>query len=139
MLLKNEHQENYANVHVNRNSFSFSETTDDSDKVGKTSSEQSRKSRAQPVKNTVKTVGKYKLTVVFLIITVFFVVCYVPKVILLILEGLNSNFPNNLSNRAMSLVKWFGELYILNNIINPFIYAFLDTKFQTECKNFFKF
>ncbi|XP_063436535.1 taste receptor type 2 member 109-like [Mytilus trossulus] len=40
----------------------------------------------------------HKLTTIFMVITIFFILCYVPKVILLVMEGLDDGFWENMSN-----------------------------------------
>ncbi|XP_061164359.1 cholecystokinin receptor type A-like [Saccostrea echinata] len=80
----------------------------------------------------------HKFTLMFMLITVIFFVCYIPKVILLLLEARNPKFWEELSDSARAGVVFVYRMYIINNITNPFIYAFLDNKFATEIKKLIK-
>ncbi|XP_052061637.1 cholecystokinin receptor-like [Mytilus californianus] len=78
----------------------------------------------------------FKLTTMFLVITLVFLFSYTPIVVLLITEGVSENLWDNLSTSQRSGVMFAHDLYIINNIVNPFIYAFMDTKFRSETMNF---
>ncbi|XP_071140152.1 orexin receptor type 2-like [Mytilus edulis] len=88
-------------------------------------------------KDSKKTNITHKLTTMFMVITMFFILCYVPKVILLVMEGLYDGFWENMSDNLRHVLTLVNEIYIINNIINPFIYAFMDSRFQNESKNLF--
>ncbi|XP_061163767.1 probable G-protein coupled receptor No18 [Saccostrea echinata] len=80
----------------------------------------------------------YKFTLMFMLITVIFLICYIPKVIIMLLEARNPKFWEEFSDSARAGVLFVYRMYIINNITNPFIYAFLDNMFAKEIKNFFK-
>jgi len=80
----------------------------------------------------------HKLTIMFMLITFVFLICFIPKVILLLNEGLNPNFWENFSDSELSAVLFIYRLYILNNVVNPYIYAFMDLEFRQEVKSVFR-
>ncbi|XP_062615021.1 probable G-protein coupled receptor No18 [Saccostrea cucullata] len=81
----------------------------------------------------------YKFTLMFMLITVIFLICYIPKVIIMLLEARNPKFWEEFSDSARAGVLFVYRMYIINNITNPFIYAFLDNMFAKQIKHFFRF
>lgn len=77
-----------------------------------------------------------KITMMFLVITIMFLMSYVPKVILLIIEGISPYFWEQLSNTQRPGIIFLYHLFIFNNIVNPFVYAFMDLKFRNNSKLF---
>lgn len=71
-----------------------------------------------------------KLTVMFFIITTVFVLCFIPKVAIMGLEGIDEDFWENLSTSQRPGVTFIYHIFIINNIVNPIIYAFLDIEFR---------
>ncbi|XP_052062423.1 cholecystokinin receptor type A-like [Mytilus californianus] len=71
-----------------------------------------------------------KLTVMFFIITIVFLLCYIPKVTVLCLEGIYEDFWENLSTSQRPVVTFLYHIFIFNNIVNPIIYAFMDKEFR---------
>ncbi|XP_052089034.1 cholecystokinin receptor-like [Mytilus californianus] len=80
----------------------------------------------------------HNITIMFLVITSIFLLCYISKVTVLIIEGINKNFWGEMSTAKRSGVLFVSDMFIINNIVNPFIYAFMDTKFRNESKTFLK-
>ena len=76
-----------------------------------------------------------KLTAMFTLITFVFVLSYIPKIVILILEGIYSDFWERLSDSQRPGIVF---IYRVLNIVNPLIYAFMDIKFRNETRNFFK-
>jgi len=70
-------------------------------------------------------------------ITVIFVITYIPKVTLMIVESQNANFWLTMSAEEFTGYRFLYTFYIINNIVNPFIYGFFDVKFREELKIFF--
>ncbi|XP_052104361.1 cholecystokinin receptor type A-like [Mytilus californianus] len=77
----------------------------------------------------------YKFSLMFMVITIVFLICYLPKVILMVMEGRNPKFWENFSSGQRAGVLFLYRFYIVNNVVNPFIYAFMDMKFRQEAKN----
>lgn len=76
----------------------------------------------------------YKFTLMFMLITVIFLICFIPKAIVMLMEARDLSFWEKFSNTERSVLLFVYRIYILNNIINPFIYAFLDRRFSKEIK-----
>lgn len=79
----------------------------------------------------------YKFTLMFMLITVMFLICFIPKAIIMLMEARDSSFWEKFSNTERSVLLFVYRIYILNNITNPFIYAFLDRKFSKQIKMLF--
>ncbi|XP_048778094.2 probable G-protein coupled receptor No18 [Ostrea edulis] len=80
----------------------------------------------------------HKFTLMFMLITIIFLICYIPKVIIMLLEARNPKFWEEFSDSARAGVLFVYRMYIINNITNPIIYAFLDEQFAKEIKSLFK-
>lgn len=76
----------------------------------------------------------YRFTLMFMLITVIFLICYIPKVVIMLLEARITHFWEQYSRTGRSVVLFIYRIYIINNITNPIIYAFLDKKFAKEIK-----
>lgn len=74
----------------------------------------------------------HKITLVFMLITVIFLICYIPKVIIMLLEARNARFWEEFSDLGRAGVLFLYRFFIINNIINPVIYAFMDKKFSKK-------
>ncbi|CAC5395424.1 unnamed protein product [Mytilus coruscus] len=79
---------------------------------------------------------KNKFTLMYLAITIVFLICFAPVAILLTIEGFNPKFWETLQIREWTVVLYFCQLYIINNIVNPFIYAFIDIEFRRSAITF---
>uniref|UniRef100_A0A8W8LB71 G-protein coupled receptors family 1 profile domain-containing protein n=1 Tax=Magallana gigas TaxID=29159 RepID=A0A8W8LB71_MAGGI len=80
----------------------------------------------------------HKITLVFMLITVIFLICYIPKVIIMLLEARNARFWEEFSDSGRAGVLFLYRFFIINNIINPVIYAFMDKTFSGKVKLFCK-
>ena len=76
----------------------------------------------------------HRVTLIFMIIAGFFVICFIPKLAMLIWESVKTDFWLTLTPSELGGYTFLYRFYIVNNIINPFVYGFLDKKFRTECK-----
>ncbi|XP_052077940.1 octopressin receptor-like [Mytilus californianus] len=81
---------------------------------------------------------KNKFSVMFMIITSVFIVSYVPASIVLTLEGIFTGFWENLSLKQLIIILWVSRTYLINNFINPLIYAFMDAPFRNAAKTLFR-
>ena len=81
----------------------------------------------------------HRYTYMFMAITIFFAISFIPRIILMVLESVNRNFWRNLVDqpRTIALCLFFYRFYIFNHIINPFIYGFFDSTFKHEVKKLF--
>lgn len=81
---------------------------------------------------------KNKFSLMFMIITCVFVVSTAPVSTILTLEGIFPKFWENLSRKQLIIVLWLYHTYLINNFINPFIYAFMDDPFRNAAKTLFQ-
>lgn len=79
----------------------------------------------------------HKFTLMFMLITVIFLICYIPKVTIMLLEARNTKFWEEFSDSGRVGVLFVYRMYIINNITNPIIYAFLDNQFSREINRLF--
>lgn len=75
-----------------------------------------------------------KFSLMFMVVTTVFLVCFIPVSSILTLEGFYPNFWDGLSRTQASLAIWLYRTFIINNIVNPFIYAFMDLEFRNSAK-----
>lgn len=79
-----------------------------------------------------------KTTKILFLITIVFVMCYIPVLVLLILAVAKRGFSSNLGYAGKTLYSIGIRLIFLNNVINPFIYAFYDKHFRKSCLDWYK-
>ena len=91
------------------------------------------KSEAQvPVRK--RRIPGFRISLMFMVITAVYVVCFIPKLTLMVWESRKPDFWQTLTQSEIGIFRFLYTLFIINNIANPFIYGFLDKKFQTELK-----
>ena len=69
-----------------------------------------------------------------MIITIIFIMCYISKLIILIFEGLKGTLWDNMSDSSLNGLMFGNQFFILNNVINPYVYAFMDVQFRSALK-----
>ena len=79
-----------------------------------------------------------KLTYIFIVITIVFLISYIPKVGFLIYVAIHPDYWEHISGPRLSGAMFGESFFLLNNIVNPFVYAFMDRKFRKESKQFFQ-
>ncbi|XP_021366582.1 uncharacterized protein LOC110458928 isoform X1 [Mizuhopecten yessoensis] len=72
------------------------------------------------------------ITLVFLVVSIISFGVYLPYLVLTLFWHFNSSLYNNFVNNYGSLENIICNLFFLNNVINPFIYGFMDKKLRTE-------
>lgn len=65
----------------------------------------------------------------FMFIIVIFLICFIFKVIVMLMEVRDLLFWGKFLNIERFVLLFVYRIYILNNIINLFIYVFLDRRF----------
>ncbi|XP_071142949.1 neuropeptide receptor npr-1-like [Mytilus edulis] len=80
-------------------------------------------------------IRKYKISVMFIIVTALFAVSYFPRIIIMIIESADINFWQTLTTRQYSFCLFLYRAYLLNNILNPVVYSVFDTSFKKECRS----
>lgn len=76
----------------------------------------------------------YKYSYMFMTITVVFVIAYLPRIVIMLLESIFVQTFWLKSDSAIVGLLFLYRLYILNHVVNPFIYGFFDVKFRHEVK-----
>ena len=79
----------------------------------------------------------YRVTVMFMIIAVVYVVCFIPKLAMMIWESTKTDFWLTLTPSELGGYRFLYTVFIINHIVNPFIYGFMDRKFRTEFRKVF--
>lgn len=82
---------------------------------------------------------KHKYTFIFIAISVICIVTYTPRLTLMIIESADRKFWfKSTSNLTLfPFLKFLNRFYIVNNIVNPFLYAMFDPKFKRCLINIF--
>lgn len=80
----------------------------------------------------------YRYSYMFMVITVLFILAYAPRVTIMLIETLDTGFWDKTDTEIPGFLFLY-RLYILNHVLNPFIYGFFDTRFRQEVKNVFCF
>lgn len=88
-------------------------------------------SRVYTVKQILK---KFKISILFMCITFVFILTFTPRLVIMILESSNTEFWTGLSDNEIRVNLFFYRFYIVNNIVNPFLYAAFDHRFTEEIK-----
>jgi hypothetical protein len=80
-----------------------------------------------------------RLTIMFLVIIIAYVLSYIPPLVLLILTYAMEDF-NFITLSEGQTIAWtyVPRFLFLNNIVNPFIYGYFDTKFRDQLQSCFK-
>ena len=88
----------------------------------------------KPEPSPKRKVGKSRITVIFIVITIAFAISFIPKLAMMVLESRKADFWITLSENELAIYMFLYSIYIFNNFINPFIFGFLDKRFQSELK-----
>ena len=75
-----------------------------------------------------------KSALIMFLISLAFIISYLPYLILRLLEGINFHFVISMTDTERALYKSFLRSYWLNCAINPFIYCACAQQFRNECK-----
>lgn len=79
-----------------------------------------------------------KSAFIMFLISLVFVVSFLPYLILRINEAFDSNFVISMSNTGRAVYKSFLRTYFLNCAVNPFIYCACAASFRRDLKLFFR-
>ncbi|CAC5380236.1 unnamed protein product [Mytilus coruscus] len=78
--------------------------------------------------------GSMKSTKTLLIISLLFVIVFLPFVILTAYISSKPSFKTNMSDHEQILYHFGIRLILINNVANPFIYGFTDNRFKRNLK-----
>ncbi|XP_060590476.1 alpha-2Da adrenergic receptor-like [Ruditapes philippinarum] len=92
--------------------------------------------RAQKTKSKkIRRARARKATYSMFLISLAFVLSYLPFLSLLLARSLMMDFDESMSDGWRAVCKFFLRSYLLNCAINPFIYGISDSKFRQSCKD----
>jgi hypothetical protein len=76
-----------------------------------------------------------QVTLMLFIITVVFILSFIPHLVLMVINAMNSMFVKDMSPVGIAFYNIFLRSFVINNMANPIIYGFCDKKFRTECSD----
>lgn len=92
-------------------------------------------STVKPKEGKKRTSTGRRYSIMFMVISLVAILCYIPPWTFVILEAKDSNFWRSLTYGEVQVFLIIRRLYIVNHIANPFIYGFFDPKFRREVKH----
>lgn len=98
------------------------------------------KDLAIPLEKKLKTrnIRAGRTTVMLFLVTVVFIVSYIPHTTIVILRSLRGKeFYIGLSDTGKVVYQLLLRSYFLNCVLNPVVYCFVNKQFRKECKNVF--
>ncbi|KAK3087396.1 hypothetical protein FSP39_005409 [Pinctada imbricata] len=99
--------------------------------VGKTVSLMSNASLSKRQKRTLRITG------MLFMVTLVFVVSFLPHLVILMLEAVKPELFQNMSDRGELIYNFLLRTYFINTMANPIVYTFLDPKFRYETIHLF--
>lgn len=75
-----------------------------------------------------------KVTMMLFIITLVFILSFIPHLVIIIWITLRPTVIDDLSPPSIIVYNIFLRSFVINNMANPIIYGFVDRKFRAECK-----
>jgi len=85
----------------------------------------------------VKEFSLRRNTLIMRMVTIAFVVSFLPYLVIVTLRYSNPDIPNKLSKIEQILYHVFLRTYFINSMINPFIYGFMNGEFRAKLKELF--
>lgn len=77
-----------------------------------------------------------QVTFMLFIITVVFILSFIPHLVLMVINSMNPNFVTDMTPPGIAIYNIFLRSFVINNMANPIIYGFCDKKFRSECAEF---
>lgn len=77
-----------------------------------------------------------QVTFMLFIITVVFILSFIPHLVLMVINSMNANFVKDMSPAGIAFYAICLRSFVINNMANPVIYGFCDKKFRSECSDF---
>ncbi|XP_062582152.1 alpha-2A adrenergic receptor-like [Saccostrea cucullata] len=79
--------------------------------------------------------ARNNFTMMFATIIIFYILSYLPSLVIMILPGSNpAEFWFSKSSVELNFLVFLQRAFLLNNIVNPFIYSYFDLTFRKEVK-----
>uniref|UniRef100_A0A2C9L895 G-protein coupled receptors family 1 profile domain-containing protein n=1 Tax=Biomphalaria glabrata TaxID=6526 RepID=A0A2C9L895_BIOGL len=88
----------------------------------------------KPLKRHVRS----KTTIIAFVVTVVFILSFLPHLCLQVAKMIKQGFDYNLQGSSLVAYNIFLRSYFLNSVSNPFIYSILNVKFSSEVKRLFR-
>lgn len=85
----------------------------------------------------VKEFSLRRNTLIMRMVTIAFVVSFLPYLVIVTLRYSNSDIPTKLSKTEQIFYHVFLRTYFVNSMINPFIYGFMNEEFRAKIKELF--
>lgn len=102
-----------------------------------TSGDRSQSSGTLKKTQFLKQARARKTAFLMFIITLAFIISFLPHLFLMIMRQIKDNFVDGLSDRNRAVYKFFLRSYFLNCAINPIIYSVCDSRFRSAIKEIF--
>ncbi|KAK3098558.1 hypothetical protein FSP39_020620 [Pinctada imbricata] len=93
-----------------------------------------RKASVAAVKNHF---ASNRYSYIFLSITIFFIISYVPTLIMVSVSSKEKDFWMNLSYGKLQIFLILRRMFIIDHLVNPFIYGYFDGAFRRQIKKLF--
>ena len=87
--------------------------------------------------SAVKEFSLKRNTLIMRVVTMAFIVSFLPYLIIVTIRSSNPNIPHKLDKAAQIAYHVFLRGYFINSMINPFIYGFLNEEFRHKLKSLF--
>lgn len=78
--------------------------------------------------------GTHRCSWMFMMITVVYILSFIPRITLNVLESVDKHFWGELSDREIASYLFLYRLYLVNNISNPFFYGLFDRAMRKELR-----
>ena len=88
-------------------------------------------------KQYLKQARARKTALLMFLISLAFIVSYLPHLALMLYRVLKEDFVENMDGDGRSIYRFFLRSYFLNCAINPVIYGVFDTRFRAAVKGLF--
>ena len=106
-----------------------------SETLSRTHSARSRNTRLRPGnKQNVRHLKAHKTAYIMFLISLAFIISYLPLLVILLTRSINSQFVLGLSESERAVYKFFLRSYYLNCTLNPVIYGVWDARFRKACR-----
>ncbi|XP_033734223.1 putative neuropeptide Y receptor 11 [Pecten maximus] len=80
---------------------------------------------------------RVRLTMIFMLITLIYILTMGPKLVIMIADSVLEHFWTIEPTPKFGIMRFLYTLFIFNNVVNPFIYGFLDRRFRREMYKLF--
>lgn len=97
----------------------------------------SRKRSMSVQSEEVRRARMIKITVMLFVVTLLFMLSFIPYCVIVIIRYINPTYYFTLSYTGKAVYQFVLRSYLLSMSMNPIIYSFMSQKFREECRNCF--